>query len=312
MFYFNNLIDYLNHYEPVFYVFVVILGLLVGSFLNVVIHRLPIMMERQWAEEARYIMSLLDKGISLIKPQDSITINNEEQEEKESESHFNLMLPHSHCPKCKHMIKPWENIPVVSYLLLGRKCSQCSVPISIRYPLVELVTALLGLMVAYRYGVSWTTICGLFFTWSLLSLTMIDFDTQLLPDQIVFPLLWAGLLLNYHSIIVPLDEAVLGTVFGYLSLWSVYWLFKICTGKEGMGYGDFKLLAALGAWLGYKSIVSVILISSLTGAIVGISLILIKGRSRQIPIAFGPYLALGGWLYFLYPNTFLKLFHLSY
>lgn len=247
-------------------------SLCIGSFLNVVIYRLPVMMERGWHNEC-------------------CALNNQPPKFADK---FNLSTPASRCPKCGHKIRAWENIPLISWLLLLRgKCSNCHSPISIRYPLVELATGLLSVLVFIRFGASLQMCTALVFTWVLIALTMIDFDTQLLPDDLTFPLLWLGLLVNLNSTWVSLDKAVLGAVFGYLSLWSVYWLFKLVTGKEGMGYGDFKLLAALGAWLGPSQLPLIILLSSCVGAVIGGVYMAI--RKESAPFAFGPYLAIAGW-----------------
>ena len=214
----------------------------------------------------------------------------------EAEEKITLSKPNSTCPNCQHAIKPWENIPVISYLFLKGKCSQCKSGISLRYPLVELSTAFLSLVVVIYFGASYTGLAALVLTWMLISLTLIDADTQLLPDNMTLPLLWLGLTLNAMGMFTSLESAVWGAVFGYLSLWSVYQLFKLLTGKEGMGYGDFKLLAALGAWFGWQSLPIIILLSSVVGAAIGIGMILIKGKDKNIPIPFGPYLAIAGWI----------------
>jgi len=258
-----------------------VLGLLVGSFLNVVIHRLPKMLQADWQQQCAV---LLEQA-----PPKQVTLT--------------LSKPNSTCPSCGHAIKPWENIPIISYLCLRGKCSQCKTPISIRYPLIEAVSGLLCVLVAYKFGASYTTLACLGFTWALIALTMIDADTQLLPDNITLPLLWAGLITNYFGLLTTLESALWGAVAGYLSLWSVYWLFKLITGKEGMGYGDFKLLAALGAWLGWQMLPIVILLSSVVGAVIGLSMMLIKGRDRNIPIPFGPYLAIAGWVALIWGHT---------
>lgn len=247
---------------------VLVLGLLVGSFLNVVIYRLPVMMQNAWAREAAEMAG----------------------EDEPELPRFDLIKPDSTCPACGHEIRAWENIPVVSYLALGGKCSQCKARISPRYPIVELATGLLSLALAWQFGATVQTAALLVFFWALIALTMIDVDHQLLPDAITLPLLWLGLLLNLGGTFVPLEQAVVGAVAGYLSLWSIYWAFKLATGKEGMGYGDFKLFAAFGAWFGWAALPLIILLSSLVGAIVGITMIAILGRDRQIPIPFGPYL----------------------
>jgi leader peptidase (prepilin peptidase) / N-methyltransferase len=260
--------------EPVIFIIVsVVIGLMVGSFLNVVIYRLPKMMEREWHNNC---LELQGKDIT-------------------EQTKFTLASPRSACPACNHQITALENIPIISYLLLGGKCKGCKTKISIRYPLVEALTgALLG-MVAYQFGYTYTTLFAWIFTLALITLTFIDFDTQLLPDDITLPLLWLGLLFNLNNNgFVDLKSAVIGVVAGYLILWSVYWLFKIVTGKEGMGYGDFKLLAAIGAWFGWQLIPAVILLSSVLGTVIGVALILFRGKSGGTAIPFGPFLALGG------------------
>lgn len=247
-------------------------GLLFGSFLNVVIHRIPKMMQR---ESDNYVAS-------------------ESAQPLPHTDRYNLMLPRSACPQCGHQITALENIPVLSYLWLRGRCSQCKTPISARYPIIELVTGLLSAGVIWRFGSGWMGLSSLLFLYALIALTFIDLDTQLLPDDITLPLLWAGLLLNLNHTFVPLHEAVLGAAAGYLSLWAIFWLFKLATGKEGMGYGDFKLLAALGAWMGWTMLPIIILLSSLVGAVVGISLIVLRRHGRNQPIPFGPYLAGAG------------------
>lgn len=265
--------------SPTLYVSVaVLLGLMVGSFLNVVIHRLPRMMEREWHEQC----STMDG------------------EEASPAAPYNLVIPRSACPSCGHMISAWENIPVISWLILRGRCAHCKTPISPRYPIIEVLTGITSGYVAWHFGFGPTALAALLFTWSLIALTFIDFDTQLLPDSITQPLIWLGLLLNLNGFFTGLDSALIGTVAGYLSLWSIYWLFKLATKKEGMGYGDFKLLAAIGAWMGWQILPLVILLSSLVGAVVGISLILFAGHGRQIPIPFGPYLAGGGLIALLW------------
>ena len=258
-------------------------GLLVGSFLNVVIYRLPVMLQHDWEDEARTILDLPEAG---------------------ARAPFNLVKPDSRCPHCGHAIQWYENIPVVSWLALRGRCSSCSTKISIRYPAIELVSAIMAATVASHIGFGAMLLPALLLSWSLLALTMIDFDTCLLPDQITLPLVWAGLLaalLGWSP--VSLADAVVGAAAGYLSLWSVYWLFKLLTGKEGMGYGDFKLLAALGAWLGWQMIPLVILLSSFVGAIVGITLLATKIVQRDEGIPFGPYLATAGWIALLWGQT---------
>src|SRR5574343_1671462 len=259
----------------------VLLGLFVGSFLNVVIHRLPLMLEADWRTQAT----------ELLNPAPASALAEGSPPEP-----FNLAVPRSRCPHCGHLITALENIPVVSYLVLGGKCSHCKAPISLRYPFVEAVTALLSGVAAVHFGYGAAALGALLFCWALVALTFIDLDTQLLPDDITLPLLWLGLLLNLNHTFVPLQEAVIGAAAGYLALWSIYWLFKLATGKEGMGYGDFKLLAALGAWMGWTMLPVIILLSSLVGAVVGICLIVFRRHGRNQPIPFGPYLAAAGLL----------------
>ena len=253
-------------------------GLIVGSFLNVVIHRMPKMMQR---ESDNYVA--VESG---LPPPHT--------------DQYNLMLPHSHCTACGHRITVLENIPVLSYLALRGKCSACKAPISPRYPLVEILTGVLSALLVWHFGSGWTGLAALLFAFLLIAMTFIDADTQMLPDDLTFPLLWAGLLINIHGTFVPLADAVIGAAAGYLALWSVYWAFKLATGKEGMGYGDFKLLAALGAWLGWTMLPTIILLSSIVGALVGIALIVFAKRGRDKPIPFGPYLAAAGVIALLY------------
>ena len=277
--------------NPLFYLScVTITGLMVGSFLNVVIYRLPVMMEREWKSECQLILEL-----------DSPDTSPEPEK-------FNLATPNSHCPSCNTAIKPWQNIPVISYLLLKGRCANCKTAISCRYPIIEAVTALLSGIIAWQLGATPQALAGLLFTWCLISLTMIDADHKLLPDQLTLPLLWGGLLLNSSGIFVPLYDAVWGAIAGYLSLWSVYWGFKLLTGKEGMGYGDFKLLAALGAWMGWQSILVIILLSSLVGAVVGTIMLLASKRGRDTAIPFGPYLAAAGWIALLWGDEIILVY----
>jgi leader peptidase (prepilin peptidase) / N-methyltransferase len=255
-----------------------VFGLMIGSFLNVVIHRVPQMMQR---ESDNYVAE--ESG----KPPPHT-------------DRYDLVMPRSACPHCGHQITALENVPVFSYLVLGGKCSACKAPISLRYPIVELMTGLLSFVLAWRFGTGLAGLAALAFTYLLITMTFIDADTQLLPDDLTFPLLWLGLLVNLNGTFVPLQDAVIGAAAGYLVLWSIYWLFKLATGKEGMGYGDFKLLAALGAWLGWKMLPVIVLLSSLVGAVVGISMILFAKHGRDKPIPFGPYLAAAGLLALLY------------
>jgi leader peptidase (prepilin peptidase) / N-methyltransferase len=249
-----------------------VLGALIGSFLNVVIYRLPMMMERAWEDE-----------IALAQ--------DKEPAERER---FNLIVPRSRCGHCGHAITALENVPVVSWVALRGKCSACKTPISARYPTVELVTASLFLACAFTFGATLQTLAAMLFCAVLVALTGIDLDTQLLPDQLTLPLLWIGLLLNIAGLFARLPDAVIGAAVGYLVLWSVYWLFKLLTGREGMGYGDFKLLGALGAWFGWQALPMLLLISSVVGAVVGIVVLIVQKKGRNTAIAFGPYLAIAG------------------
>ncbi len=289
--YIDNLLLHLLLHPVQFICVLALLGLLVGSFLNVVILRIPKMLQKEWYTTASDYLK-------------------EQETAPDLPERYNLVTPASHCTGCQKEIKPWENIPIISYLFLQGKCSNCKTPISIRYPLIELATGLLTALVAWHFGLSWLMAASLILLWSLIALTMIDFDTKLLPDQITLPLIWLGLLVNLNGLIVPLEEAVIGAIAGYLSLWSVYWLFKLLTGKEGMGYGDFKLLAALGAWLGWKTLPSIILISSFVGACVGIIVILFFKHDRHQGIPFGPYLAAAGVIALLYGDFVVQLFPL--
>ncbi len=259
-------------------------GLLIGSFLNVVIHRLPRMMQRDFDN---YVAQ--ENGQPLPH-----------------EDRYNLIVPRSACPSCGHQITALENIPVLSYAVLGGKCRSCKTPISGRYPAVEATTALLSAWLIWHFGSGWMGLASLLFVYLLIAMTFIDADTQLLPDDLTLPLLWAGLLINLNGLFVPLQEAVIGAVAGYGALWAVYWVFKLTTGKEGMGYGDFKLLAAIGAWLGWKMLPLVILLSSLVGAVVGIALITLWRRGRDNPIPFGPYLAVAGIIAMLYGDAIVR------
>ncbi len=264
-----------------------ILGLIVGSFLNVVIHRVPVMLERAWRQECRDYLAL---------------------EETAEKPPYNLVTPRSQCPECGHRIAAWENIPLLSYLWLGGKCAGCKAPIPRRYPLVEALTGALSLLVAWRFGYGWETAGALLLTWALIALAVIDLRTQLLPDGITLPLIWLGLLFNLAGVFTDLESALLGAVFGYLSLWLVYQGFKRLTGKEGMGYGDFKLLALLGAWLGWPMLPLIILLSSVAGALIGVALMLVKGRDKDIPIPFGPYLAIAGWIALLWGDAIINMY----
>lgn len=263
-----------------FIILTAILGLIVGSFLNVVIHRVPIVLMRNWQLDCQELTG---------------KIENTATQEK-----FNLITPRSRCPHCNHAITALENIPVVSYLWLRGKCASCRKPISLRYPFVEILSAALAAVTAWHIGFNAAGIAAIVLTWLLIALTFIDIDHMLLPDLMVIPFLWLGLLLNLFNVFTPLPQAVVGAVAGYLSLWTVFQLFKLITGKEGMGYGDFKLLALFGAWLGWQSLPLIILLSSLIGALIGIGLIVFQGRERAKPLPFGPYLAIAGWIAMLW------------
>ncbi|AMQ41490.1 methyltransferase [Aeromonas veronii] len=279
----------LAHGLPWLYFSLVFLfSLMIGSFLNVVIHRLPIMLEREWQTEYRGYFS----------PDEEATVADR----------YNLMVPRSACPHCGHAITALENIPLLSWLWLKGRCRDCQAPISARYPLVELLTALLSVAVAMVITPGWGTLAALLLTWVLVALTFIDLDKMLLPDQLTLPLLWGGLLFNLAGGFVPLADAVIGAMAGYLVLWSLYWAFKLLTGKEGMGYGDFKLLAALGAWLGWQALPIILLLSSLVGAVIGISLIALQKHHQGKPIPFGPYLAIAGWIALLWGDTITRCY----
>ncbi|MBM3373206.1 MAG: prepilin peptidase [Betaproteobacteria bacterium] len=273
--------------QPAYFALVAaVLGLCVGSFLNVVIHRLPKMMERQWRAECAELSG----------------------QAAPAADRYNLVLPRSACPQCGHRITALENIPVLSWLLLRGRCSACGTAISVRYPAVELLSGLLSGYVAWRFGFGLAGCGALVFVWAMIALTFIDIDTFFLPDSITLPLLWLGLLLNIGGVYAALPAAVIGAAAGYLSLWSVYWAFKWATGKEGMGYGDFKLLAAIGAWLGWSQLPLVILLSAMAGAVIGLAMIAFAGRDRAKPIPFGPYLAIAGVVALLYGETITRAY----
>jgi leader peptidase (prepilin peptidase) / N-methyltransferase len=267
-----------------------VLGLIVGSFLNVLVWRLPKMLEREWRAQAQEVLGL---------PNDPAGPT------------YNLMYPHSCCPHCSHPIRPWENIPVLSYLMLRGRCAHCRGPISARYPFTELACALISAMVACHFGVGWQAAAIMLLSWGLLAMSLIDADHQLLPDVLVLPLLWLGLILNSFELQVTLADAVWGAVVGYLSLWSVFWLFKLATGKDGMGHGDFKLLAMLGAWGGWQVLPLTILLSSLVGAVLGVIMLRLRNAETSTPIPFGPYLAIAGWIALLWGDqitgTYLQI-----
>ncbi|MFO1406490.1 MAG: A24 family peptidase [Steroidobacteraceae bacterium] len=284
-------------------------SLLVGSFLNVVIHRLPVMLERRWRAEAEETLrpaepqSAAADGAAAIDVAVADAAVESAPAEPPRPERYDLVHPRSACPHCGAAIRAHQNVPVVSWLVLGGRCANCRTPISVRYPLVELGTAVLSAAVVWRYGWEWQAVAALVVTWSLVALAAIDLDHLLLPDAITLPLMWGGLLASVAwvpgpSLSIPVDpwSSILGAAAGYLVLWSVYWAFKLLTGREGMGYGDFKLLAALGAWMGWQLLPLVLLLSALTGAVVGLSMIAFRGRGREVPIPFGPYLAAAGWI----------------
>jgi leader peptidase (prepilin peptidase)/N-methyltransferase len=273
-----ELVNLLEHNPAFFTGTVFVLGLLVGSFLNVVIHRLPQMMERDWRAQCRDYLG----------------------EAAEDQSPLSLVRPASHCPRCGHKIRFYENIPVFSYLWLRGRCSACQQTVSIRYPLIELLTGLTSAVIAWHFGFGWQAGAGLLLTWALIALSMIDTDHQLLPDSITLPFLWLGLTLSLFPVFADMRSSLIGAIAGYLSLWTVYQLFKLLTGKEGMGFGDFKLLALLGAWMGWQALPMIILLSSAVGAVLGGAMIAIQGRDRAQPIPFGPYLAIAGWVALLW------------
>jgi leader peptidase (prepilin peptidase) / N-methyltransferase len=283
------MLEALNQHPWLLAVGLLLLGLVVGSFLNVVIYRLPVMMESQWRTDCCQLLEL-------------------ENQEAGDKAQFNLATPNSHCPACKSPIKAWQNIPVLSYVLLRGKCGNCDSRISLRYPTIELVSGLMTLALVSFFPASPALLGAILLTWSLITLSMIDFDHKLLPDDITLPLMWLGIGFNLFGTYVSLQDSILGAMLGYLSLWSVYWLFKLVTGKEGMGYGDFKLLAALGAWMGWQAIPLIILLSSVVGAVCGIGLMVLQRRGKDVPIPFGPYLAMAGWIALLWGDQIISTY----
>lgn len=273
--------------SPGFYIFsVVLLSLVIGSFLNVVIYRLPVMMESEWKSQCN---ELAGNDPTEAAP-------------------FNLLTPTSTCPACGHKIRAWENIPVISYLLMRGRCGGCKQPISARYPLIEVATALFSGITAWHFGFTIQAAAAVLFVWALIPLVVIDYDKQLLPDSITLPMLWLGLLLSLFNIFVDTHASIIGALAGYLSLWLVYHVFRLVTGKEGMGFGDFKLLAMIGAWAGWQSLPVVVLCSSLVGAVVGITLIIFQGRKRSQPMPFGPFLAAAGWITLLWGQDIIEAY----
>ncbi len=281
-------IQYLATNPPVLLTFAGLLGLAVGSFLNVVIHRLPKMMERDWR---RQCTEILDGGAP-----------------PEPQQAYNLLVPRSRCPSCNHRITALGNVPVVSYLALRGRCAECGWRIPLRYPAIEILTGLLSVIVVWRFGLSIQAGGALLLTWALVALSFIDFDTQYLPDSITLPFLWLGLAFNVADIYTTTQASVIGAIAGYLTLWSVYHLFRLLTGKEGMGYGDFKLLAVFGAWLGWSTLPLIVLLSSLVGAAIGVGMIAFRGHDKSIPIPFGPYLAIAGWIALMWGNQLVDAY----
>tara|TARA_R100000306_G_scaffold62584_1_gene74557 strand:- start:89168 stop:90124 length:957 start_codon:yes stop_codon:yes gene_type:complete len=307
--------QYLQQHPNAAFFFIAVFGLLIGSFLNVVIYRLPRMMEAGWLQQCEQFLAdhQQRKAEAAAGPTNHNTVAPDLTHEADAPAEqaattpvMTLSKPDSTCPHCGHKIRAWENIPVLSYLALRGRCSSCKATISLRYPVIELVTALLGVICLKFIGVNAAGLAAVALSWTLLTLSMIDFDTKLLPDSITMPLLWAGLIANSFSLFTDLESALWGAIGGYMSLWLVFHGFRLLTGKEGMGHGDFKLLAALGAWLGWQVLPLIILLSSLVGAIIGIGLIVIRGRDRNIPIPFGPYLAIAGFIALLWGNAIIS------
>jgi len=290
------MLELMSESAPVFITVVFAFTLMIGSFLNVVIHRLPIMMERDWREQAD----------ELVKAP---------PEQELPEGRFDLVMPRSRCPSCGSLITAMQNIPVISYIFLKGRCANCKTSISARYPLVELMTAVLAATCAWHFGPGWEALMAIALTIALVAIAMIDADTQLIPDSIVLPLMWLGLAMSlFHTtlgggtLFISPSDAIAGAMAGYLTLWSIYWLFKLVTGKEGMGYGDFKLLAALGAWLGWQHLHIIVLMSAVVGAVVGLSMMAFRNHERSVPIPFGPYLAAAGWITMLWGPDIWKLY----
>jgi leader peptidase (prepilin peptidase)/N-methyltransferase len=285
------MLELLSESPPLFIAVIFLFALLLGSFLNVVVYRLPIMMEREWREQAK---ELLDTPPELPLPADR----------------FDLVVPRSRCPSCGTLITALQNIPVLSYLVLKGRCAHCREPISVRYPLVEFATACLAAYCAWHFGAGWEALMAVVLTLVLVAVTLIDADTQLIPDSIALPLMWVGLAMSLlhplagaSTLFISPTDAIVGAMGGYLSLWSVFWAFKIVTGKDGMGYGDFKLLAALGAWLGWQQLPMIIMMSAVVGVLINVAMIVLRGKDRTIPIPFGPYLAAAGWITMLWGET---------
>ncbi len=311
----TSLLDLLASSPGLFIGTCLVFGLLIGSFLNVVIYRLPIMLERQWREQCQELAAEGPASSEPSAPGAPATASHspEMSAARQIDAPFDLVVPRSACPVCKAPITAMQNVPIVSYLFLKGRCAQCGVRISPRYPAIEALTGALSAAVAWKFGFGWQALAGLVLTWFLIALTFIDVDHQLLPDNLTLPLLWLGLLLSLWApsgggIPIPMSprESIIGAIAGYLSLWTVYHLFRLLTGKEGMGYGDFKLFAALGAWLGWKMLLPIILFAAAVGAVVGIALLALRGQNRSTPIAFGPFLAAAGWLMLMFGHDIVS------
>ena len=292
----SELVRFLQAEPWAFVLAAVVVGLVVGSFLNVVIHRLPRVMEREWREQCKELMA------------GELLADESGPPKEETGSGYGLAFPGSRCPHCEHPIRARDNIPLLGYLLLKGRCRHCGERIGLRYPIVEALSGVMAGVVAWQFGFGAQALAGLALTWALLALTFIDLDEFLLPDGITLPFLWLGILLALFGVFVDLQSSVIGAIAGYLVLWSIYQLFRLLTGKEGMGYGDFKLLGLLGAWLGWQSLPAVILLSSLVGAVVGIALIVVRGQDRNVPIPFGPYLAAAGWIALIWGDTLIRTY----
>jgi leader peptidase (prepilin peptidase)/N-methyltransferase len=293
-------VAFLQAHYPYFWPVVAFLfGSAIGSFLNVVVYRLPVMMMQDWREQSLEIIH--------ESTEDEALVESVRQQLPAPQKPFNLVVPNSTCPSCGTAIKPWHNIPIIGWFIIGGKCASCSTPVSARYPTVEAATAILTALVIFMLGPTLQGLAACVLTWALIALALIDFDTQLLPDSITLPFLWLGLIVNFFGVFVPFPAAFLGAVLGYLVLWTVYQLFKLATGKEGMGFGDFKMLAMLGAWLGAASLPLIIIVSSFAGALIGGALIL-AGRDRSVPLKFGPFLAIAGFIALLWGNELIDLY----
>ena len=286
-----ELISILKENTSLFLVVVGFFSLLVGSFLNAAIYRIPIMLQHSWREECEELLGGEKEQSTL----------------HEKHAKFNLFVPRSQCPHCGHTITAIENIPVISYLFLRGKCSSCKTGISIQYPIIEAFTALLSVFIAWKFGFGWQSLAALVFTWTMITLALIDAKTMLLPDNLTLPLMWLGIAVNYQSLFIDLHSSVLGAIVGYMSLWSLYHIFRLITGKEGMGYGDFKILAAIGAWAGWQILPFTIFVASMLGAVIGIFMMIIQGKKESQPIPFGPWLALSGFVGFIWKEEVIQM-----